>query len=234
MGQTEVPGSSGDPVSIASLPLIFIDLVAREGAVPLAIPNNPQGLAQLVPIISGLLIIGGDDLDPSLYTKEQRHPATQRNFPSRDATELKIVRAALRRGVPVLGICRGNQVLNVAQGGSLHQHLLDGITDRQHSQFGSKNPKRIVWHDVALVPGSQAAKIVGSRKLRVNSDHHQGIDKVGRKLKVTATSSDGVVEAIEGTDWPFVMGLQWHPERIAATHPVHGKFFRAFVRASRI
>lgn len=220
------------PLDMSSIPLVYLDAVARAGGTPIAIPNDPGGIAQLLQLIDGLLIVGGDDLDPRRYTD---HPVYRPDIGysvGRDETELQLARLALDRDLPLLGICRGHQVLNVALGGSLHQHLLDGVTTRNHSQYLSDRPDRVVWHDIKITPKSRLRRITGRDRQRVNSDHHQGIDRVGDGLTVTARSTDGVVEAIEGDRWSFAMGLQWHPERIMTTHPDQLKYFRAFVRAA--
>ena len=205
--------------ALATIPLSFLDILARAGAVPIAIPNNPVGADRLAPMISGLLLIGGDDI------------TTQTD---RDKTELELVRRAIERKIPVLGVCRGAQLLNTYYGGTLYRHLLDDLPGaEQHCETGPHGSGTQIWHDIAIEPGSMVALIAEATSLKVNSDHHQGIDKVGAGLKVTATSPDGVVEAIE-IPGKFIVGLQWHPERIVAENPVQEKFFQAFVDATRV
>ena len=221
------------PVDLASLPIVYLDAIARSGGLPVALPNEPDAIGQVLPAISGLLIMGGEDIDPKYYTKE---PPSRHNVAysePRDRTEFNLVRLALRRNLPILGLCRGAQIINIAQRGSLHQHLLDGVTDFNHCQLLSDHPDEPTWHPVEFTPGSHLRQIFGKKTLTVNSDHHQGINTPGRHLAVTARAPDGVVEGIEGTKWPFVVGIQWHPERIYGIHPEQLKPFRALVREAK-
>jgi putative glutamine amidotransferase len=221
------------PFDLASLPLVYLDAIARSGGTPVAIPNDPASIGSLLPMVDGLLFMGGEDLDPKRYTKDPANPHNQPYSVGRDETELRLMRLALRRGLPILGICRGTQVLNVTLGGTLHQHLLDGITDFNHCQMLSDAPDKIVWHEAEFVPGSLVQQIFRRTHMTINSDHHQGVAKVGRGLTVTARARDGVVEALELPDHQFVLGMQWHPERIFGTHPEQLKPFRRLVKEAK-
>jgi putative glutamine amidotransferase len=158
--------------------------------------------------ISGLLLMGGTDVDPSLYGAEPG-PATEAPDRTRDAAELAILAAALDRDLPVLAICRGLQLLNVARGGTLIQNLEPVEVHRQLTEDRS-----LPAHDVRIEPGALLARAAGqARSWAVNSRHHQAIDRLGKGLRVTARNpADGVVEAVELPEWSFVLAVQWHPE----------------------
>lgn len=173
----------------------------------------------------GLLLAGGVDVDPALYG-QKRGPKTDRPNKPRDAQELALIRRALERDIPVLCICRGHQLLNVAFGGTLAQDIEDGT--HRWAEDGTSG-----WHDVTLNGDSRIAGIYGhGAVLRVNSRHHQGVssDGIAPGLKVTATSHDGWVEAVEAESSRWVVGVQWHPER-PEMHPQSDALFAAFVIA---
>ncbi len=183
--------------------------------------------------IDGLLLTGGGDVDPSVYG-ERRHPTVRDAEPGRDTFELAITRRAMERDVPVLAICRGAQVLNVAAGGSLVQDIPSEVdTMLTHTL---EQPDGVA-HGVRVTKGSQLERALGpmldeSRRCRVNSRHHQAVGRVGDSLEVSARSEDGVVEAIERPDAAYCLGIQWHPENFWRT----GEFrplFDSFVTAAR-
>jgi putative glutamine amidotransferase len=176
----------------------------------------------------GLLLTGGVDVDPRLYG-EKRSPLTDRPNRKRDAHELTLLREALERDLAVLCICRGHELLNVAMGGSLVQHI-ESNEHRWHED-GTSN-----WHDVAIDGSSRLSELYGEgRTLRVNSRHHQGVteDTLAPALKVNARSSDGFVEAMESAEHRWVIGIQWHPER-PEMHPDSLVLFRAFVEDASV
>lgn len=177
--------------------------------------------------IRGLMLLGGVDVDPALYG-EKRGPKTDRPHKERDAQELALLRQALEQDVPVLCICRGHQLLNVAMGGSLVQDIENGT--HRWSDDGSSG-----WHEVTLDGGGRLADVYGRGSvLRVNSRHHQGVAAggLGSGLRVTAKSPDGWVEAVEGATQRWLIGVQWHPER-PEMHPDSDALFEAFVEACR-
>jgi putative glutamine amidotransferase len=157
--------------------------------------------------IGALVLCGGPDLDPALYG-QPRATATAHLSPERDAPELELARAALERDLPLLGICRGMQVLNVVRGGTLHQHLPDVVGHDGHAT----RPGHFDAHRIRTAPGTQVSALLGT-ETTVISGHHQGIDRVGEGLMASAWSPDGAVEAVEDPDRRFALGVLWHPEQ---------------------
>ena len=176
----------------------------------------------------GLLMPGGDDIDPSRYGMP-RDPKCGRSNALQDGGELAMLEAVLPTGKPILCICRGQQLMNVFCGGTLHQDITD-FQKCKHSDFAS----RANWiHQVDVVPGTRLDKILGSEPCRVNSMHHQAVETVAPGLTVGAVSEDGIVEALESQDHPFFLGVQWHPEHMSHKDPRQRRLFDAFVNACR-
>ena len=195
------------------LPRSYTDAIQRAGGLALMLPPDPgfgEEPEEALDRLDGLILAGGADIDPSLYGA-QRHPCTGRTYPERDARDAALVRGALERDVPVLGICRGMQMLNVASGGTLHQHLPEYLGHDDHRRhLGTFDDAD---HDVRLEPGSLAARAAGEELHSTKSHHHQGIDRLGEGLVVSGWSVlDELPEAIEQPDHRFALGVQWHPE----------------------
>ena len=194
----------------------YTDALQRAGLVPVVVPPlSAADALRLVERIDGLVLTGGGDVDPALYGAK-RHPATDPGDPPRDAFEIAVLHAAHERRVPTLAICRGIQVLNVAFGGTLIQDIAaERPAALPHAQDADRKAR---VHDVALVPGSRFARYLHTDRLRVNSLHHQAVDRLSDKLRVTATAPDGIVEGVEWLpdDW-WVLGVQWHPEELDQT-----------------
>jgi putative glutamine amidotransferase len=199
------------------LPRSYIDAVQRAGALAVMIPPDPclvEDPGEALELIDGLLLAGGADIDPSSYACEA-HPQTLETVPERDACEIALFREALARELPVLGICRGMQLINVALGGTLLQHLPERFGHHEHlSVPGSFDGAD---HDVRLREGSLAARVAGETVHATKSHHHQGVDRIGAGLAVSGCSvRDELPEAIEWEGGPsnhrFVLGVQWHPE----------------------
>lgn len=192
-------------------PARYVEAVQRAGGRAILLPPDPEDAEDpgvVLDLLDALVVTGGaGDLDPSLYGEEP-HPETGPVQEERDAYELALVRGALAREMPVLGICRGMQVLNVAYGGSIEQHLPDALGHEEHRH----TPGTFADHEVVLEAGSLAARAAGSGRTPVKSHHHQGIREVGEGLVVTGRSEDDAVEAIEDPSCPFVLGVLWHPE----------------------
>jgi putative glutamine amidotransferase len=195
------------------LPAAYVTEVQRAGAIALVL--SPDGYLidhpdELLDRVDGLILSGGGDIDPAAYGAE-RHPETSLVLPERDAFELALTRRAVQRDMPVLGVCRGIQVLNVAFGGTLLQHLPEHFGHGEHRRVsGSFNGSE---HDVRLTDGSLAARATGELLHTTKSHHHQGICELGSGLVATGVSTlDDLVEAIELPEHRFVLGVQWHPE----------------------
>jgi putative glutamine amidotransferase len=203
--------------------------VRRAGATPRPLALD-EATSTALEGVDGLLLTGGDDVDPALYG-EARHPASDVSEPDRDAFEIDLVRRALAADLPVLAICRGLQVLNVALGGTLIQDIpSEPAPLLPHDAAG---PPTTLAHTVAVAPGSCLAALVGPDDTRaVNSRHHQAVRALGEGLVVTATSPDGVVEAAELPSARFCVGVQWHPENFHGTGEFSG-LFEGFVAACR-
>ncbi len=197
----------------ALLAFSYIEAIQRAGGLAVMIP--PDGRFehepdQILDLIDGLILAGGNDIDPACYGADP-HPETHSLVPGRDASELALARRAIRRDMPVLGICRGMQLINVAFGGTLRQHLPDELGHEEHRRTpGSFDGAD---HDVRLAAGSLAARAAGEELHGTKSHHHQGIAAVGEGLEVTGHSTiDGLPEAVEAPGRRFVLGVQWHPE----------------------
>ncbi|WP_328996714.1 gamma-glutamyl-gamma-aminobutyrate hydrolase family protein [Kribbella sp. NBC_01245] len=189
----------------ALLPRVYLDAIDAAGGVPLLLP--PVGTdPDVLDILDGLVIAGGCDIDPAGYGAEA-HPETVDTRPGRDQHEAILIHAALQRDLPLLAICRGLQMLNVALGGTLHQHLPDVVAHHNHrpepAVFGST--------EVKIEPDSLTYDVLGDTTT-VQCYHHQAIDKVAKELRVTARSGDGTIEAVELPGKGFALGVQWHPE----------------------
>ncbi|HEY7147735.1 MAG TPA: gamma-glutamyl-gamma-aminobutyrate hydrolase family protein [Streptosporangiaceae bacterium] len=194
------------------LPRRYADRVAQAGGIPVLLPPA-AGIEDAAARLDGLVLSGGGDIDPARYGAAASPHTTSVNT-ARDAAELALLQAALDRGLPVLGICRGMQLINVALGGSLHQHLPDVVGHAGHSP----RPGAFGDHDVTLAPGSRVAQIIGAagpgRPVSVPTHHHQGVNRLGVGLTAAAWAADGTIEAAEldQAESRFVLAVQWHPE----------------------
>ena len=205
----------------------YVDAVLAVGGLPLVLPVvEPAHVGDLLDSIDGLVLAGGGDIEPARYGQPQM-PEVDGVHPDRDRLELALAKAAIRRDVPLLGVCRGTQVINVALGGTLMQHL-PAVSELVHRDAVAFD--RAV-HDVEVDKGSTLRKIVGGRTIGVNSLHHQAIGELGTGIRATCWSSDGVIEGIELVGRPNVVGVQWHPELLTHLKP-HRKLFRWLVRTA--
>jgi putative glutamine amidotransferase len=189
----------------ALVPASYVRAVTRAGGVPLLVPPG-AAYEETLDSVDGLVFSGGSDLDPELYG-EAAHAETDGWVRERDDFELGLMQAALARDVPLLAICRGSQVLNVALGGDLEQHVPDRVSTNVHKE----TPGVFAEHDVAVVPGTKLASILGTGS-DVKSHHHQGYGELGSGLREAARAPDGTVEALEDPSHRFVVGVLWHPE----------------------
>lgn len=207
------------------LPRPYVDRVVGAGGAPVMLPPVPAAVPAALPRLDALVLCGGSDVDPRRYG-EVAHQQTDLPHPERDAAELAMLDAAVAAGMPLLGICRGLQLLNVARGGSLVQHLPDLVGHNRHAPFRG----RYGTHPVAVQPGSLLAELLGRTTVeKVPTYHHQAIARLGAGLAVTARAEDGVIEAVEDPSLPFCLAVQWHPETGDDT-----SLFDALVEAARV
>ncbi|MCU4673996.1 gamma-glutamyl-gamma-aminobutyrate hydrolase family protein [Microbacterium fluvii] len=215
-------------VRAAFLPQQYFDSVTGSGAAAVLLPPQPQPEAAAEAVLAGLdglILTGGLDVQPELYGAE-RHPLTDPARPDRDAWELALLRGALRRGLPVFGICRGLQLINVAFGGTLHQHLPEALgTERYRIGGGVFAENTVVVDDRTRLAG-----MLGAGPFDVHSYHHQGIDELGEGLTVTARTDDGLVQAFEAPGDEYLVAVQWHPEENSADR----RLFTGLVAAASV
>ena len=205
--------------------------IAEAGGLPVILPplEDAQALRQLFEMLDGIVFPGGLDVHPSHYGEAHVHPATEVD-PALDTLELRLAEWAVSSDIPTLGICRGQQLLNVALGGTLLQDLPSerlpaGVAHRQAGQ------RRELSHTIRVEGGSRLAGILGSTTVEVNSFHHQAVRCLGGGLRAVAWSPDGIIEGVEGTDHPWLMAVQFHPEDLVPFHDPSRRLFRALVRA---
>lgn len=224
-------GGTLSPVYGANPP--YVHAIEAAGGIPVLLPlwEQAESLEGLRGRLDGLLLLGGGDLAPAYYG-EDAIPQTQPPEVARDRLELDLLREALDDDLPLLGICRGLQMLNVALGGTLVQDIpaqLPGALNHEMSSGGHEDRR----HPIAIEPGSRLAAIIGATQHPVNSYHHQAIGRLGAQARAVARTEDGVVEAIELPERPFALAVQFHPERMVEDDPAMRRLFEAFVAACR-
>jgi putative glutamine amidotransferase len=206
-----------------ALGMTYLRAIERAGGLPVVLPPvELEAVEELLDRLDGVCLSGGPDLDPDNYGARDRHAELGETEPAIDAFELALARAADTRGLPLLGVCRGAQAINVARGGTLHQHVPG------HRQTAAASQPT---HAVAIERGSRVARIANRPRVRVNSFHHQAVDRPGAQLRVVAHAPDGTAEAIEDRGNAFVLGVQWHAEALAARR-THLAFFAWLVEAA--
>ena len=191
----------------ALIPLDYVDAVERAGGRPLIVPPSEDGVEEALDVLHGVVFSGGADIGPTHYGADP-HPETDPPQLRRDAGELALLRAALDRDLPMLAICRGFQLLNVARGGDLVQHLPETLGNSSHREVKGVFSE----HPVEIKEGTRLAGLLGARQPLVKSSHHQGVGRVGGRLVETAWAEDGTLEGLEDPDKRFVVGVLWHPE----------------------
>jgi putative glutamine amidotransferase len=233
-----VTGGTADvPIAEGFLPSHYVGqgyarAITESGGLPLVVPNVADYELELakeaILLADGLLLTGGTDLDPATYGRVMDEEQTHYPDLARDRIEIALIHEARRRGVPILGICRGFQILNVAYGGTLDQHR-----PHQNSTIVENPTLRIEMTDVGLTPGSLAARAVGSDQVEVYCLHHQAIDDVGVGLRKTGVATDGMIEALEDPSADFVLGVLWHPEQMLERE--HSRaIYQAFINATGV
>ncbi|WP_038038848.1 gamma-glutamyl-gamma-aminobutyrate hydrolase family protein [Thermorudis peleae] len=229
------PEPPKQPYERYTLTAAYAHAIAAAGGEPILLPPLPTlATGSLLDHVDGILLSGGADIAPHRYGEETIHPTTYGIHSGRDELELQLVRAALARELPILGICRGCQVLNVAFGGTLYQDIPSMIASSlAHQQHEQGVPGDEPSHAVHLAEGSLLASIYGSTTVWVNSFHHQAVRQPGAGLIVSGRADDGIIEGLELPSAQFVIGVQWHPELMVEAHPEHRALFAAFVEAAR-
>lgn len=216
-----------------TLPTTYIDAINDSDGVPMVLAKtlNPEKIKAQIEKIDALLLTGGNDIEPALFNEEP-HQQLGEIEPGRDEYESGLIEHALEKGIPVLGICRGAQILNIQQGGTMYQDIYDQIdgTVNQHTQNAARD---YLAHTVNIEDGSLLHRIVGEKTIKTNTFHHQANKGVPDHFIISATSPDGVIEAVESTAHDFVLGLQWHPEGTYFNDGPSKKIFHALVEAAQ-
>lgn len=210
------------------LPAPYVDAVRRAGGIPVLLPpgeSNPKGLFDK---LDGLILTGGGDLDPTLYGGRS-HPTIYMVDRERDRSEMSLVEQSLESKLPTFGICRGSQMINVALGGTLVEHLPDLVGDAIPHRLPPREPTS---HPIKLDSGSHLAKILSQIEFSAPSWHHQAVRRLAPGLRSVAQAPDGTIEAVEYPDHPWLIGVQWHPELAADQEPLHQKLFDELVKAA--
>lgn len=212
---------------------VYIQAIVRAGGLPVLVPvGYPEtALGALRARLDGLLLTGGNDIDPVLFGG-QPHPRVKGIDAGRDGLEIALARLAAETRWPLLGICRGAQVLNVALGGGLYTDVGDQLPGALKHDCWDTYPRDYLAHTVTLEPGSRLEAILGGRRVGVNSLHHQGVERIAPGLQAVAVSDDGLVEGLELPESPFALGVQWHPECLPDSEAMQS-LFRAFVRSAQ-
>ena len=213
----------------------YVEAVLAAGGIPIVLPPQEGHSRELLDAIDALLLSGGGDVAPARFGDDAVHPATYGVSPLRDRFEIDLIHEAIERDLPVLGICRGIQVLNVALGGTLVQDVPDQFRHSEvvHRQNDAGLSPDDIGHDVAIVPGTLLARVAGDVPTQgVNSYHHQAIRDLAPPLRVTATAPDGIVEGVELPGRDFILGVQWHPELMFERHGEQLRPFAALVQAA--
>ncbi|HSO27440.1 MAG TPA: gamma-glutamyl-gamma-aminobutyrate hydrolase family protein [Anaerolineales bacterium] len=233
IGLTSGRHTSRDNVRIAGASEAYVQAVLQAGAIPLLIPLGLPAAAvdRLAAQMDGLLFTGGGDVEPSRY-QSRPHPLVDSVDSDRDEIEIRLLRQAVERRLPFLGICRGLQVINVALGGSLYEDLLDQCPGALKHQHFDDHPRDYLAHPVQVTPESRLGQVLQQDSLAVNSLHHQGIRQLAPNLTATAWAPDGVIEAVEISALPFGVAVQWHPEWLPGDAGMR-RLFAAFVEQAQ-
>jgi len=231
IGITTRNGKDTDGHPLIALQHSYIKAIMQAGGIPVPIPNllEEEDYLDLYSRFAGILFSGGGDISLDHFRGDP-HPRIGEVDPSRDSTELGLMRAAIHDGKPVLGICRGAQVMNVALGGTLYTHIYDQVDGAlDHAYPGDL--RRALVHPVNVNEESRAAEIFGETLLNVNSLHHQGLKDIAASLRVAGHAPDGLVEVVELPDHPYALAVQWHPEWLTDQVPMQ-RLFKSFVDAA--
>lgn len=217
-----------------ALSVYYSEAIEAAGGIPVVLPAHYQAVGEMLDRLDGLILSGGGDIDPVRFGQEL-HPKSDEIDAERDAFEYNIFLEAVQRDMPVLGICRGLQLINTAMGGTLFQDIDDLMAHAQeHRQHTIPVHAETTYHSVTLAPGEHPLReILGTDTLDVNSFHHQGIEVLAEPLSAIAHADDGLIEAISYPDMTFCLAVQWHPEMLAGDRPDHAGIFSAFIAATK-
>ena len=210
------------------LPSEYVDSVRRSGACPILLPPGAEDLDSWLELVDGIIFPGGGDIEPSRYGGGE-HETIYMVDPERDATEFALLEKVLDSGLPTLGICRGTQLLNVALGGTLVDHLPDHVGEEIAHSLPPREPTP---HAIRVEKGSGLAGILGETEFDAESWHHQAIREIAPGLTAVAQAPDGTIEAVEKKDHPWLYAVQWHPELTAAREPLQQRLFNALTEAA--
>lgn len=233
IGITPSIGAFENRGEIFRMEVSYVQAVEAAGGVPILLPPSGAGVAELVGLVDGIIFSGGADIRPDRYGDDYVHETTYGISDLRDDFEFALLTAALAAEVPVLAICRGIQVLNVGLGGTLYQDVPTEYPDAiRHSQPWEVGSFEHPIHDVTLERDSLIGDLLATTTVGTNSAHHQSLKRVAPGLRVVGRSADGGIEAVEDPARPFVLGVQWHPEKMFAAHPEHLRLFAGLIAES--
>ncbi len=222
---------NGQHPQVYGLNQAYAQAVSRAGGNPILVARpDDKTLLEMLSVTDGILLAGGHDVDPSTYG-EERSEHTCNVDQDRDRVEILLARLAQEKNIPLLGICRGMQVMNIAFGGSLHQHIAVDLAGALAHDMHEGHERNFLAHEVAITTNSLLSKTVGAERIMTNSLHHQGIKVLSDRLVVSGVTSDGLIEAVELRDHPFCIGVQWHPEELR--DEASQKLFDAFIAATK-
>jgi putative glutamine amidotransferase len=211
------------------LPCVYVDAVRRAGGVAVLIPPGQDPAEEIFSVVDGVILAGGGDIDPALYGG-RKHETIYSVDVERDKSELELARQLASSSVPTLGICRGHQVINVALGGTLYEHLPEVVGDRVVHRLPPREPTQ---HPIAVVEESRMASLLGENSFAAASWHHQAIHKLAEGLSAVARAPDGTIEGCEMQSHPWFFSVQWHPELTAHASPTQQRLFDGLVEACR-
>jgi putative glutamine amidotransferase len=211
------------------LPCLYVDAVRRAGGVAVLIPPGEEAGKEIFSVVDGVILAGGGDVDPALYGG-RKHETIYSVDAERDKTELALVRHLVESSVPTLGICRGHQVINVALGGTLYEHLPDVMGDRVVHRLPPREPTE---HSIVVAVESRLASLLGENSFAAASWHHQAIRKLADGLSAVAQAPDGTIEGCEMRSHPWFFSVQWHPELTAHVSPTQQRLFDSLIEACR-
>ncbi|AZR72319.1 hypothetical protein BBF96_02270 [Anoxybacter fermentans] len=232
IGITSSQQTVNDPLEF-TLPKLYVRAIENVGGLPLILPiidKDVALIAEMVERVDGILLTGGVDVDPMLFGEEP-HTEMGRIDPERDFFELHLAKIALEKNLPILGICRGCQVLNVAAGGTIVQDIPSFYGKDKVHKHKQTAPRWYPTHSVEIVKGSKLEAIFKTNKITVNSYHHQSVKEPAPGFIVSAKAKDGIIEAIEGIEYKYALGIQWHPELMWQKYPQFKNLFQSFIDA---